>query len=193
MATTQLFWKTFTFNLWSTMTFPLWSTFLFDPTNPTSTVNSFFGTQYISTSSCFNGASVFNFATTTSGIDTGVKMILEGIPLSTVRINGKYALQYIASSATTRRPDQLTINGNRFCIARDSNYNYFLTGTFNSDSGNYGQTIFCGIPWMLDDQKHLILKQKTGNIVEYAQVFWNGIPLRVGRIENSWYLLIASQ
>jgi hypothetical protein len=185
-------WKEFSFTDWSNMTFQQWDTFVFEPSNPIlTTTNTFFGTLLLKSSVYTNGSYIFNFGTTTSGIETTTKLLLGGIPLTLARIGGKYAIQYITTSASTKANIQLTVNGNHFYVNQDSSYNYYLTGIFNEDTENYQETIFYGTPLAVNSNKNLIVKEKIGTPIEYTQVVWNGTPLKRGRIGSNWYLMIS--
>lgn len=184
-------WKQFSFREWSTFSFTDWSTFLFTPSVPLSSTTVPLGTLNMAVSTASNGSLIFNFANTTSGVETSVKLLIGGMPLSLVRIGGKYAIQYITAPSTSLRTQQLIISGNPFLVNQDSNYNYYLTGQINTDSGDYDETVLMGIPLAINSDLNLIIQEKTGTITAYGQCMWNGTPLRIGLIGNNWYFVLT--
>lgn len=143
---------------------------------------------------------------------TSTHLVLGGIPLklesfdgiSVTEVNGTtlrkrvYALSVIEIETITSSSEfSAVIDGTRLSLSQDSNkYLYLDIITGSLDQIPDDEIIINGIPMAIDVNDRLIVLNSgysSTDIEEYGSVMWGGMPLRIGRVQNDWYLIANPQ
>jgi len=132
------------------------------------------------------------------------QIVIKGIPLSLSIYNGSftntfgesgviYAINTIERSNISGESLSCVWNGNLLGVTKDENsrYNLDIAGKNNSSVPVHNVVLF-GFPLGTEENGGLVLMNSgysTSDIEEYEEITLGGMPLIVGRIGESWYLI----